>query len=58
MEPVVISPLRLTQLIAALGVLFLTACGAERATAPTGPRAPTVAARDMCSGYSLADAKC
>ena len=58
MEPLVISPLRLTKLIAALGVLFLTACGAENATAPSGPRAPTAAARDVCSGYSLADVKC
>jgi hypothetical protein len=60
MEPVMMSPLRLTQLIAALGVLSLTACGVESATAPapTAPLAPTAAAHDACSGYSVADAKC
>jgi len=52
------SPLRLTQLIAALGVLSLTACGVESATAPTASLAPTAPAHDVCSGYSVADAKC
>ena len=55
-----ISPLRLTKCIAALGVLSLTACAAESATAPA-PSAPRVAgapARDVCTGYSVADGKC
>jgi hypothetical protein len=53
-----ISPVRLTKLIAALGVLFLTACGAESATAPSTLRAPAAPAHDVCSGYSVADGKC
>ena len=60
MEPVMISPLRLTKLIAALGVLTLAACSAESATAParTSLRAPTAPAHDVCSGYSLSEGKC
>jgi hypothetical protein len=65
MELVMISPLRLTQLIAALGVLFLTACGTASPTAPvvTAPgvtRAAGAAAYDVdpCSGYSVANGKC
>ena len=57
-----ISPLRLTTCIAALGVLSLTACAAESVTAPApAPSAPRVAdapARDVCTGYSVADGKC
>ena len=65
-----ISPLRLTQLIAALGVLTLSACGTASATAPTAttpgavsPRVtPTAGAPaydvDPCSGYSVANGKC
>ena len=55
-----ISPVRLTQLIAALGVLSLTACGAESVTAPGASLAPGTPARDgtPCSGYSVADGKC
>ena len=52
------SPLRLTKLIAALGVLTLAACSAESATAPGTLRAPTTPARDVCDGYSLANGKC
>ena len=61
MEPVMISPVRLTQLITAVGLLSLTtACGAESVTAPGAPRAPGAPARDVttCQGYSVADGKC
>ena len=55
-----ISPLRLTKLIAALGVLFLAAFSAASPTAPTSStlRASTAPALDLCSGYSVANARC
>lgn len=56
-----ISPLRLTKCIAALGVLSLSACAAESATAPapSATRAAGAPTRDVtCSGYSVADGKC
>ena len=59
MEPVMISPVRVAQLIATLGVMSLTACGAESVTAPGASRAPGAPARDVTPcGYSVADGKC
>lgn len=54
------SPVRLTQLIVAIGVLSLTACAADGATAPITTRAAGVSARDVepCGGYSVADGRC
>jgi len=56
-----ISPVRLTQLIAAVALLSLTnACGAESVTAPGASRAPGAPSHDVttCNGYSVADGKC
>jgi hypothetical protein len=54
-----LSPIRVVQLIAALGVISLTACGAESVTAPGAARAPGARAGDVTPcGYSVADGKC
>ena len=53
------SIVRLSQLIAAVGVLSLTACAADSATAPSRMRAAGVPARDLtCGGYNLVDGRC
>ena len=54
------SPARLTKLIAAIGVTFLTACAADSASAPSMTRAAGAPARDAepCGGYSVADGRC
>ena len=51
---------RLSQLIAAVGVLALTACAADSATAPNTMRAASAPARDLsCSdGYTVVDGRC
>ena len=54
-----ISRVRLAQLVAALGMLVLTACGAASATAPSATRSAGAPAHDATPcGYSVADAKC
>ena len=53
------SPVRLTQLIAAIGVLSLSACAADNATAPRMTRAAGTPVRDLTPcGYSVADGRC
>jgi hypothetical protein len=51
---------RLAQLIAAVGVLSLTACAADSATAPGTMRAASAPARDLtcANGYIQADGRC
>ena len=53
------SSVRLSQLIAAVGVLALSACAAENTTAPITTRAASAPAHDVaCDGYSVADGRC
>ena len=51
---------RLAQLVAAVGVLSLTACAADSAPAPSTMRAASAPARDVtCTdGYILPDGRC
>ena len=51
---------RLAQLVATVGVLSLTACAADSATAPNTMRAASGPARDMtCTdGYTVVDGRC
>lgn len=51
---------RLTQLVAAVGILSLTACAADNATAPSTVRAASTPARDLTcdGGYSVVDGRC
>jgi len=53
------SSVRLSQLIAAVGVLALSACAAENTTAPITTRAASAPARDLtCGGYPVVDGRC